>query len=165
MREYHVYIMTNNSGTLYIGVSGDIRRRVYEHKHGLTGGFTGRYKLTRLVYVESTTDPRAAVERERQIKGWLRRRKIELIASQNPEWKDLSEGEFDPPIEEDLLSQKPERRTRREGDSCPVGFARESRSFVPQDDKGRTSHLFPLKNPNALQTSITSPPSPDLASI
>jgi putative endonuclease len=97
VREYHVYIMTNNSGTLYVGVTGNLRRRIAEHKLGATGGFTGRYKLTRLVYVESTTDVRAAIEREKQIKGWLRRRKIELIASQNPKWRDLSEGEYDPP--------------------------------------------------------------------
>jgi putative endonuclease len=94
MREYHVYIMTNNSGTLYVGVTGDLQRRVAEHKLGAKSGFTSRYKLTRLVYVESTTDARAAIEREKQIKGWLRRRKIELIATQNPKWKDLSEGEY-----------------------------------------------------------------------
>lgn len=89
-REYYVYIMTNNSGTLYIGVTNDIRRRVAQHKSGAQAGFTQRYKLTRLVYVEYTSDIREALDREKQLKGWLRRRKIDLIAKLNPRWEDLS---------------------------------------------------------------------------
>ena len=92
MDDYFVYIMTNNSGTLYVGVTNNIERRVDEHKRGETPGFTQRYKATRLVYYESTPDVRSALEREKQIKGWLRRRKIELIASANPHWKDLGEA-------------------------------------------------------------------------
>jgi putative endonuclease len=91
MREFHVYIMTSNSGTLYAGMTGDIERRVKEHKSGATPGFTSRYKMTRLVSCENAgNDAWAAIEREKQIKGWVRRRKIALIASQNPRWRDLS---------------------------------------------------------------------------
>ena len=90
MSDYYVYIMTNNSGTLYAGVTNSLERRVYEHKQG-AGSFTKRYMLTRLVYYESTSDVRVAIEREKEIKGWVRRKKIALIASMNPFWKDLSE--------------------------------------------------------------------------
>ncbi len=90
MSDYFVYIMTNNSGTLYVGVTNNLERRVHEHKRGEVPGFTQRYKATRLLYDESTPDVRSALEREKQIKGWLRRRKIELIASVNPHWSDLS---------------------------------------------------------------------------
>ncbi len=86
-----MYIMTNNSGTLYVGVTNNLERRVAEHKQGDIPGFTRRYKATRLVYYETTSDVRSAIEREKQIKGWLRRKKIVLIASMNPYWKDLSE--------------------------------------------------------------------------
>lgn len=89
MREYYVYIMTNNSGTLYIGVTGELAHRVHEHRTANKSGFTSRYKLTRLVYFEPTADVNEAINREKQLKGWLRRRKIELIASMNPTWRDL----------------------------------------------------------------------------
>jgi len=98
MNDYYVYIMTNNSGTLYVGVTNNLERRVYEHKHGINDGFTKTYSLTRLVYFESTSDVREAIAREKEIKGWLRRKKVALIAAVNPRWKDLSEawtGEFE----------------------------------------------------------------------
>ena len=95
MSDYFVYIMTNNSGTLYIGVTNNLERRVYEHKQGDTPSFTQRYKTARLVYYESTPDAQSAIQREKQIKSWLRRRKIGLIASINAYWRDLSET-FDP---------------------------------------------------------------------
>ena len=91
MSDYYLYIMTNNSGTLYAGVTNNLERRVYEHKHGIHDGFTKRYKLTRLVYYESTPDVLVAIQREKEIKGWVRRKKIALIASMNPYWTDLSE--------------------------------------------------------------------------
>jgi putative endonuclease len=90
VRDYFVYIMTNAARTLYTGVTNDLERRVYEHKNGIGSRFTSRYKLTRLVYFESTSDVLAAIEREKQIKGWVRRRKVELISTLNPEWRDLS---------------------------------------------------------------------------
>jgi len=93
-KEYYVYIMTNKSRTLYTGVTGDLMRRVYEHKNKLVQGFTSKYNIQYLVYYESTSAVYAAVEREKQIKGWLRAKKIALIESMNPEWKDLSEEWF-----------------------------------------------------------------------
>jgi putative endonuclease len=95
MRQYHVYIMTNRSKTLYTGVTNDIERRVYEHKQKLVNGFTKRYNLTMLVYYETTNDVQSAISREKQIKGWLRRKKIALIESVNPEWADLSDGWYE----------------------------------------------------------------------
>ena len=90
-KEYYVYIMTNMSRTLYTGVTGDLVRRLYEHKKKLFPGFTKRYNIQYLVYYESTSSIYAALEREKQIKGWLRSKKIALIESMNREWKDLSE--------------------------------------------------------------------------
>jgi putative endonuclease len=91
MHRYFVYIMTNRSGTLYVGMTNDLKRRVWEHKQKLIGGFTKRYNITRLVYYEETADVTAAIACEKQIKGWLRKKKIALIESLNPGWKDLSE--------------------------------------------------------------------------
>jgi len=90
VKQYYVYIMTNKSRTLYTGVTNDLERRVYEHKQKLVPGFTARYNITRLVYFEATEDVQAAIVREKQIKGWLRRKKIALIESANPRWEDLS---------------------------------------------------------------------------
>ncbi len=92
MREYSVYIMTNNSGTLYIGVTNNLARRVQEHRDGIGSRFTAKYRITRLVYRETTAELQAARARERQLKGWVRRRKTALIASVNPYWRDLSEA-------------------------------------------------------------------------
>ncbi|HXR24307.1 MAG TPA: GIY-YIG nuclease family protein [Candidatus Binataceae bacterium] len=85
-----VYIMTNASGTLYTGVTNDLERRVHEHKSHLTPGFTARYQIDKLLYYEEWVGPLEAIAREKQIKGWLRRKKIALIESKNPAWKDLS---------------------------------------------------------------------------
>ena len=85
-----MYIMTNKSGTLYIGVTNDIERRVHEHKNGANEGFTKRYKMDRLLYYEDYPDPTSAIEREKQLKGWLRKKKIELIREVNPRWEDLA---------------------------------------------------------------------------
>ena len=90
MKQYYVYIMTNRSRTLYTGVTSDLERRVYEHKHKLVHGFTTRYNITRLVHYEIFGDAHEAITREKQIKGWLRRKKIALIESGNPNWDDLS---------------------------------------------------------------------------
>lgn len=91
---YYVYIMTNKSRTLYISVTNDLMRRVYEHKHRLVKGFTSKYNIQFLIYYESTSSIYSAIEREKQIKSWLRSKKISLINSMNPEWKDLSEEWF-----------------------------------------------------------------------
>ena len=93
-KSYYVYIMTNRSKTLYTGVTNDLERRVFEHKHKLIPGFTKKYNITRLVYFEEGTDIDSAIMREKQIKGWLRKKKIDLIEKENPEWKDLAEDWF-----------------------------------------------------------------------
>ena len=89
-RQSYVYIMSNRSKTLYTGVTSDLVRRVYQHKQKLVEGFTKKYNLTKLVYFEAGGDITSAIQREKQIKGWLRKRKIDLIESVNPEWDDLS---------------------------------------------------------------------------
>ena len=98
MSDYFVYIMTNPShATLYTGVTNDLRRRVYEHKHKLIEGFTSKYNVIYLLYFEVTSDVKAAIAREKQIKGWLRAKKVALIQSANPTWKDLSADWYDNP--------------------------------------------------------------------
>ena len=89
MASYYVYIMTNNSGTLYTGVTNDLERRTVEHRSKLHGGFTKRYRITRLVYFEVASSVNSAIEREKQIKSWRRSKKIELIVSVKRRWKDL----------------------------------------------------------------------------
>lgn len=93
-KQYYVYIMTNRSKTLYTGVTNDLMRRVYEHKNKMVEGFTKKYNITRLVYFEGTNDVQSAIVREKQIKGWLRSKKIGLIESANPKWEDLSKEWF-----------------------------------------------------------------------
>ena len=92
MRQYYVYIMTNNRGILYTGVTSDLSRRVYEHKQKIVDGFTKKYNITILIYYEETSDILSTIAREKEIKGWRRSKKIELIESVNPQWSDLSEG-------------------------------------------------------------------------
>ena len=90
-KHFCVYIMTNKSNTvLYTGVTNDIVRRVYEHKHKLVKGFTSRYNITKLVYYEASTDINGAIAREKQLKGWRRQKKVVLIEASNPTWRDLS---------------------------------------------------------------------------
>ena len=89
---YYVYVLTNKSNrVMYIGVTNNLERRLYEHKQELIEGFTKRYHVNKLVYFETTTDVRSAIEREKQLKGWRRARKNELVETMNPEWRDLSE--------------------------------------------------------------------------
>ena len=91
--EYYIYILSNKTGTaLYIGVTNDLVRRIYEHRKKLApGSFTAKYDIHKLVYFESTGDVRAALEREKQLKGWNRARKNKLVESRNPNWEDLYE--------------------------------------------------------------------------
>ncbi|MCH7492148.1 GIY-YIG nuclease family protein [Patescibacteria group bacterium] len=92
MRQYYVYMMTNKfNRVLYVGVTNDLERRVWEHKEKLIDGFTSRYNITKLVYYEVGCDILSTIQREKQIKGWVRRRKVALIKSLNPTWQDLSE--------------------------------------------------------------------------
>ncbi|MCX5819098.1 MAG: GIY-YIG nuclease family protein [Deltaproteobacteria bacterium] len=90
MQQYYVYILASKkNGTLYVGVTNDLIRRVYEHKNNLVGGFTKKYRVKNLVYFEACEDIRAAIQREKNIKKWKRQWKIDLIEKNNPDWKDL----------------------------------------------------------------------------
>lgn len=92
---YYVYIMTNYTNmVLYIGVTNNLERRIIEHKNKLNKGFTQRYNVKKLVYFETTANIDSAIEREKQLKGWIRAKKVELINNSNPEWTDLSSGWF-----------------------------------------------------------------------
>jgi putative endonuclease len=91
MKTYHVYIMASGrNGTLYIGVTNDLIRRVQEHKDGIVEGFTKQYGVKNLVFYEETNDVLSAIEREKQLKKWNRLWKLRLIEERNPDWKDLS---------------------------------------------------------------------------
>lgn len=93
MGEYYVYILTNwNNKVMYVGVTNDIERRIFEHKNKLIEGFTKKYNVDKLVYFEITSSIEAAIEREKQLKGWKRIRKNELVEANNPSWTDLSES-------------------------------------------------------------------------
>jgi putative endonuclease len=94
MRTFYVYITAGKYRTLYTGMTNDLERRVYEHKHKLAPGFTSKYNIDRLVYMETFGNARDAIRREKQIKGWLRAKKVALIVSGNPAWRDLSKGWF-----------------------------------------------------------------------
>ncbi len=94
MKTYSVYIMANLSRTLYTGVTVDLERRVFEHKHKTLPGFTSRYHITKLVYYEEFPSPSTAILREKAIKGMSRAKKFALIDSMNPEWKDLARDWF-----------------------------------------------------------------------
>jgi putative endonuclease len=89
-----VYILASRTRCLYVGVTNDLVRRVYEHREGLLPGFTKRYGVRRLVYFEAFGDPEAAIRREKQIKGYARAKNLALVSSSNPEWHDLAEQWF-----------------------------------------------------------------------
>jgi len=91
-KSYFVYIMASHSRRLYTGVTSELTRRAFEHRSGAVSGFTSRYHVDRLVYFEETNDPKVAIAREKQIKGWKREKKIALIESANPGWADLAPG-------------------------------------------------------------------------
>jgi len=95
VRTYWVYILASRSRVLYTGVTNDLARRVHEHKQGLIRGFTQKYRVTRLVYVEQFGDIGDAIAREKQIKGWVRARKLKLIEGRNAAWADLAENWFE----------------------------------------------------------------------
>jgi putative endonuclease len=93
-RNFWVYMMTNRTHTLYVGITNDLDRRVDEHRSGTGSGFTSKYKINRLAYFEHFESPDVAIAREKEIKGWLRRKKIALIENENPKWSDLSRQLF-----------------------------------------------------------------------
>ena len=91
-KTYFVYILTNwNNKVMYVGITNDLERRIYEHKEKLVKGFTEKYKVNKLVYYEQTSDVIAALSREKEIKKWRREKKNRLVVSNNPSWRDLSQ--------------------------------------------------------------------------
>lgn len=95
MKGYYVYIATNRSETLYIGVTNNLERRMAEHASGEVPGFASKYNIDTLIYFEETPDINQAIAREKQLKGWSREKKIKLIESMNPRWQNLSDRSFD----------------------------------------------------------------------
>ena len=94
-RRFFVYILASRSGVLYVGVTGNLVHRLYQHRTHAVAGYTQKYNVTRLVYYEETTDVAAAIAREKQVKGWLRKKKVALIEADNPAWDDLAADWFD----------------------------------------------------------------------
>ncbi len=92
--QYHVYILSSRSRAIYIGVTSDLARRMELHRSGEMAGHTRKYRINRLVYFEETSDITAAIAREKQLKGWRRSKKVQLIESGNPTWEDLAENGF-----------------------------------------------------------------------
>ena len=93
---YYVYVLTNkNNNVMYVGLTNNLERRMYEHKTKRVPGFTEKYNVNRLVYFEETQDVRIAIAREKEIKKWRREKKNQLVVAVNPEWRDLSEGWFE----------------------------------------------------------------------
>jgi putative endonuclease len=92
VRDYFVYMLASKSGVLYIGVTNDLARRIFEHRGKWVPGFTGKYNVNRLVHFESFGNIRDAIAREKQLKGWRREKKIALIETANPTWRDLREA-------------------------------------------------------------------------
>jgi len=90
-RTYYVYLLTNQNGNvMYLGVTNDLVRRVYEHKNSLVDGFTKKYNVSKLVYFEQTDDVMSAIAREKEIKKWRREKKNKLVETMNPQWRELS---------------------------------------------------------------------------
>jgi putative endonuclease len=89
-KTYFVYILTNwNHKVMYIGITNNLHKRIYQHKNKLIEGFTKKYNVSKLVYYELTENVQSAIAREKQLKGWIRNKKNKLITTINPEWKDL----------------------------------------------------------------------------
>ncbi len=94
-KQYYVYIMTNKSGTLYTGLTENLKKRIDQHKNKLVEGFTKKYNINKLLYFETFPDVYSAIDREKTIKGWVRRKKLDLIRTTNPDWTDLSQDWYD----------------------------------------------------------------------
>lgn len=103
MKPMHVYILASRSRVLYIGVTSDLFRRMWEHRTGVVEGFTSKYRVSRLVHFEALPSPAEAIAREKQLKSWRREKKVKLIEAANPEWRDLSEDWTDAPLPDPSL--------------------------------------------------------------
>jgi|WetSurMetagenome_2_1015567.scaffolds.fasta_scaffold56186_4 putative endonuclease len=116
--------MTNVVGTLYTGFTNDLLKRVYEHKNKLVKGFTSKYNLDKLIYFESTDDVTVAIAREKQIKGWLRKKKVALIETMNPKWDDLAKDWYGSSV---ILEERSDEESRNPKDNEILHYV--------QDDK------------------------------
>ena len=96
VRRFYVYILSSRTGTLYVGITNDLGRRMYEHKNKLVPGFTAKYGCDRLVFYEAFPTAHQAIAAEKRIKGWKRAKKVALVESKNPNWRDLSDPADDP---------------------------------------------------------------------
>ena len=115
MNNYNVYIITNwNNKVLYIGVTNNLEKRIYEYKHKLVDGFSQKYNLAKLVYYEFTNDVNSAIMREKEIKKWRREKKNQLIETLNPEWKDLTQDN------KRKISQSSEKDALVRNDNCEI---------------------------------------------
>lgn len=92
MKSYWVYILASKTGMLYVGVTNNLEKRMYEHKNKLISGFTAKYRIDRLMYYQEFNYIEQAIEMEKRIKGWTRKKKTDLIKTINPDVKDLAEG-------------------------------------------------------------------------
>ena len=117
---YYVCVVTNkNNSVLYIGITSNLEGRIFEHRERLIEGFTKRYQVTKLIFYEDYPDPRSAIAREKQLKGWRREKKVALIEKQNPRWKDLFDvitAGFDVEL---LASEKREELIVRDPSTAP----------------------------------------------
>jgi putative endonuclease len=89
MKQYFVYILTNNSGALYVGFTSNLKNRIWEHKNKTIKGFTEKYNIDKIIHFEQSENVYSAIQREKQLKGWTRKKKIALFEKENPEWRDL----------------------------------------------------------------------------
>jgi len=89
MKQYFVYLLTNNSGALYVGFTSNLKNRIWEHKNKVIKGFTEKYNIDKIIYFEQTESVYSAIQREKQLKGWTRKKKIALFEKENPDWRDL----------------------------------------------------------------------------
>jgi putative endonuclease len=89
MKQYFVYLLTNNSGALYVGFTSNLKNRIWEHKNKISKGFTEKYNIDKIIYLEQSENVYSAIQREKQLKGWTRKKKIALFEKENPDWLDL----------------------------------------------------------------------------
>jgi putative endonuclease len=158
MRHYYLYIVSSPSHVLYIGVTNDLARRVFEHRHKQIPGFTRRYNVTRLVYFEETSDVRSAIAREKEIKAWRRSKKTALVDSVNPRWLDLAADWFEPFIPSkarnlapaSVTDEIPRRRTPlndREASSLAQRFTCHSERSEESRPAGTTDEIPRRRTP------------------
>jgi len=140
-RCYFVYILSSLRGTLYVGLTDDLRKRIMQHKAGAFDGFTRKYKVDRLIYFESFSDSKLAAEREQQIKGYRREKKIALFAKSNPKWRDLTPEIFQTigsrPVRNSTTSYYVKFQTAQAEVRCYTGDPSDRRDPSPSRAQGR----------------------------